>query len=191
MYNLQPLDASGDILQASDDLSRVINSYKKIVEGQPINGDSEEPPSTAGHSESGERLSGMMRMFLHFYIKIGSLYAPDVLLNSAAAIHLPLCHTHSTDTTDTLIDLAGLDTPSPPQPAALPSLCSNPIPTNLSASPIPVLPPPPKRLGGSHGSQGSSPSHPPLDKASTALSLLDDELLSLGSISSLQRPELC
>uniref|UniRef100_A0AAY4CN30 ADP-ribosylation factor-binding protein GGA3 n=1 Tax=Denticeps clupeoides TaxID=299321 RepID=A0AAY4CN30_9TELE len=29
----------GDILQASDDLSRVINSYKKIVEGQTINGD--------------------------------------------------------------------------------------------------------------------------------------------------------
>ncbi|XP_030637283.1 ADP-ribosylation factor-binding protein GGA3a [Chanos chanos] len=28
----------GDILQASDDLSRVINSYKKIVEGQNING---------------------------------------------------------------------------------------------------------------------------------------------------------
>uniref|UniRef100_A0AAX7TDH1 Golgi associated, gamma adaptin ear containing, ARF binding protein 3b n=1 Tax=Astatotilapia calliptera TaxID=8154 RepID=A0AAX7TDH1_ASTCA len=27
----------GDILQASDDLSRVINAYKKIVEGQPIN----------------------------------------------------------------------------------------------------------------------------------------------------------
>uniref|UniRef100_A0A8C2WEV5 Golgi associated, gamma adaptin ear containing, ARF binding protein 3 n=1 Tax=Cyclopterus lumpus TaxID=8103 RepID=A0A8C2WEV5_CYCLU len=44
----------GDILQASDDLSRVINAYKKIVEGQPINGDSEEPRSTAGHSESGE-----------------------------------------------------------------------------------------------------------------------------------------
>uniref|UniRef100_A0A8C5HBV1 Golgi associated, gamma adaptin ear containing, ARF binding protein 3b n=1 Tax=Gouania willdenowi TaxID=441366 RepID=A0A8C5HBV1_GOUWI len=37
----------GDILQASDDLSRVINSYKKIVEEQPINGSSEEeePPS--------------------------------------------------------------------------------------------------------------------------------------------------
>ncbi|XP_047435313.1 ADP-ribosylation factor-binding protein GGA3a isoform X2 [Mugil cephalus] len=30
----------GDILQASDDLSQVINSYKKIVEGQTINGDS-------------------------------------------------------------------------------------------------------------------------------------------------------
>lgn len=45
--------SSGDILQASDDLSRVINSYKKIVEGQPINGDSEEPRSTAGYSQSG------------------------------------------------------------------------------------------------------------------------------------------
>ncbi|XP_064423613.1 ADP-ribosylation factor-binding protein GGA3 isoform X2 [Latimeria chalumnae] len=29
----------GDILQASDDLSRVINSYKKIIEGQTINGE--------------------------------------------------------------------------------------------------------------------------------------------------------
>lgn len=27
---------AGDILHASDDLSRVINSYKKIVEGQTI-----------------------------------------------------------------------------------------------------------------------------------------------------------
>uniref|UniRef100_A0A668AXD2 Golgi associated, gamma adaptin ear containing, ARF binding protein 3a n=1 Tax=Myripristis murdjan TaxID=586833 RepID=A0A668AXD2_9TELE len=39
----------GDILQASDDLSRVINSYKKIVEGQTVNGEREEsltPSST-------------------------------------------------------------------------------------------------------------------------------------------------
>uniref|UniRef100_A0A3Q1BVT2 Golgi associated, gamma adaptin ear containing, ARF binding protein 3b n=1 Tax=Amphiprion ocellaris TaxID=80972 RepID=A0A3Q1BVT2_AMPOC len=130
----------GDILQASDDLSRVINSYKKIVEGQPINGDSEDPQTTAGHSEN---------------------------------------------TTDTLIDLAGLDTPSPPQPAAAPPLPSLPASPSLTPSPIPVLPPPPTRLAGSHGSQSSSPSHPPLDKASTALSLLDDELLSLGTIFSL------
>ncbi|XP_041634268.1 ADP-ribosylation factor-binding protein GGA3 [Cheilinus undulatus] len=141
----------GDILQASDDLSRVINSYKKIVEGQLISGDSEEAPSTAGQSES--------------------------------------------DTTDTLIDLAGLDTPSPPQPVPPPSF-SNPFPTNPTVSPIPVLPPPPKRLLGSVGSQNSSPSHPPLDKASTSLSLLDDELLSLGlndpptSTSSQSKPKL-
>ncbi|GAA6229576.1 ADP-ribosylation factor-binding protein GGA3 [Lates japonicus] len=142
----------GDILQASDDLSKVINSYKKIVEGQPINGDSEEPQSTAGHSES--------------------------------------------ETTDTLIDLAGPDTPSPPQPIIPPAQSSHPVSTNPTASPIPVLPPPPKRLAGSHGSQSSSPSHFPLDKASTALSLLDDELLSLGlndpptSLSSQSKPKL-
>lgn len=51
VYNLLPFDPSGDILQANDDLSKVINSYKKIVEGLPINGDSEEPQST---TESGE-----------------------------------------------------------------------------------------------------------------------------------------
>ncbi|XP_074553633.1 ADP-ribosylation factor-binding protein GGA3 isoform X1 [Halichoeres trimaculatus] len=141
----------GDILQASDDLSRVINSYKKIVEGLPINGDNEEPPSSAGQSEN--------------------------------------------DTTDTLIDLAGIDTPSPPQPAAPPSFPIS-VSTNPSASSIPVLPPPPKHLLGCGGSQSSSPSHPPLAKASSALSLLDDELLSLGlndprtSISSQSKPKL-
>uniref|UniRef100_A0A667XSM0 Golgi associated, gamma adaptin ear containing, ARF binding protein 3 n=1 Tax=Myripristis murdjan TaxID=586833 RepID=A0A667XSM0_9TELE len=125
-------DASlGDILQASDDLSRVINSYKKIVEGQPINGDSEKPGSTAG--------------------------------------------------LETLIDLAGIDIPSPPQPAVPPTEPSDPVPTDPMAFPIPVLPPPPKRLADAHGSQNSSPSHAAGSKASTALSLLDDELLSLGT----------
>ncbi|TNN69318.1 ADP-ribosylation factor-binding protein GGA3 [Liparis tanakae] len=125
----------GDILQASDDLSRVINAYKRIVEGQPINGDIEEPRSTAGH-----------------------------------------------ETTDTLIDLDGLDSPPPPQPAAPPPFRSSSlVSADPAASPIPVLPPPPKRPAGSHGSQSGSPSHAPPDKASAALSLLDDELLSLGS----------
>ncbi|CAL8272255.1 unnamed protein product [Lota lota] len=32
----------GEILQASDDLSRVINSYRKIVEGQRVNGETED-----------------------------------------------------------------------------------------------------------------------------------------------------
>uniref|UniRef100_A0A667XU76 Golgi associated, gamma adaptin ear containing, ARF binding protein 3 n=1 Tax=Myripristis murdjan TaxID=586833 RepID=A0A667XU76_9TELE len=145
-------DASlGDILQASDDLSRVINSYKKIVEGQPINGDSEKPGSTAGLGE---------------------------------------------DATETLIDLAGIDIPSPPQPAVPPTEPSDPVPTDPMAFPIPVLPPPPKRLADAHGSQNSSPSHAAGSKASTALSLLDDELLSLGlndpvpSLSSQSKPKL-
>ncbi|KAM8825219.1 ADP-ribosylation factor-binding protein GGA3 [Synchiropus picturatus] len=116
----------GDILQASDDLSGVINSYKKVVEGLPINGDSEGAPPAARHTD---------------------------------------------DATDTLIDLACVDTPAPP--SALPTLLA----AALSAeSPIPALPPPPKRLGGS---QNSSPSHPPLEKTSKPPSLLDDELLCL------------
>uniref|UniRef100_A0A6Q2ZN40 Golgi associated, gamma adaptin ear containing, ARF binding protein 3b n=1 Tax=Esox lucius TaxID=8010 RepID=A0A6Q2ZN40_ESOLU len=100
----------GDILQASDDLSRVINSYKKIVEGQTVNGDMSDG-------------------------------------------------TH----------------PPPPPPAPLP-LVSDPSPANQLSFPIPVLPPPPKRLAGSHASQNNSPSHPAADKAINALSLLDDEL---------------
>uniref|UniRef100_A0A674DR47 Golgi associated, gamma adaptin ear containing, ARF binding protein 3 n=1 Tax=Salmo trutta TaxID=8032 RepID=A0A674DR47_SALTR len=49
----------GDILQASDDLSRVINSYKKIVKGQTVNGDIEDPRSaaeTTGNSDNTETL---------------------------------------------------------------------------------------------------------------------------------------
>uniref|UniRef100_A0A8C7W6G2 Golgi associated, gamma adaptin ear containing, ARF binding protein 3 n=1 Tax=Oncorhynchus mykiss TaxID=8022 RepID=A0A8C7W6G2_ONCMY len=128
----------GDILQASDDLSRVINSYKKIVKGQTVNGDIEDPRSAAGEGNS--------------------------------------------DNTETLIDLAGIDVPNStsPPPAPLP-LVSDPTSANHLGFPIPVLPPPPKRLAGLHASQNSSPSHPATDKALNALSLLDDELLSLGS----------
>ncbi|XP_010872731.1 ADP-ribosylation factor-binding protein GGA3 isoform X2 [Esox lucius] len=146
----------GDILQASDDLSRVINSYKKIVEGQTVNGDSEDPRSNAGEKTTGKN-----------------------------------------DNTETLIDLAGIDimSPPPPPPAPLP-LVSDPSPANQLSFPIPVLPPPPKRLAGSHASQNNSPSHPAADKAINALSLLDDELLSLGlndpvpSLSSQSKPNL-
>ncbi|XP_037664617.1 ADP-ribosylation factor-binding protein GGA3 isoform X2 [Choloepus didactylus] len=44
----------GDILQASDNLSRVINSYKTIVEGQIING---EVATSAVHDPEGNHLS--------------------------------------------------------------------------------------------------------------------------------------
>uniref|UniRef100_A0A8C1X5K7 Golgi associated, gamma adaptin ear containing, ARF binding protein 3b n=1 Tax=Cyprinus carpio TaxID=7962 RepID=A0A8C1X5K7_CYPCA len=82
----------GDILKANDDLSRVISSYKRIVEGQADDGEGEDLRQTTG----------------------------------------------------TLIDLAGLDEPS---------------------SPPTVAPPPPL----------------PPQVPSTSLSLLDDELLSLGN----------
>uniref|UniRef100_A0AAR2K8K5 Golgi associated, gamma adaptin ear containing, ARF binding protein 3b n=1 Tax=Pygocentrus nattereri TaxID=42514 RepID=A0AAR2K8K5_PYGNA len=85
------------------------------------------------------------------------------------------------ETTGTLIDLAGLDEPSPPQTAPPPP-SANTSSTNPLASNIPVLPPPPRRVAGSHGghgSQTSSPNHK-ASEHSAALSLLDDELLSLG-----------
>lgn len=44
----------GDILQASDDLSQVINSYKKIVEGQTINGETEEAQQTPTSVKQGK-----------------------------------------------------------------------------------------------------------------------------------------
>ncbi|XP_078807690.1 ADP-ribosylation factor-binding protein GGA3 isoform X2 [Oryzias latipes] len=136
----------GDILQASDDLSRVINSYKKIVEGQVINGESDEPQTAA-----------------------------------------------PSKTTDTLVDLGGLDAQSSPHP---PPLQTCPYIADPAVSAIPMLPPPPKRAAGSLSSQSSSPSHPSTDKTSTVLSLLDDELLSLGlndpptSVSSQAKPSL-
>ncbi|XP_048223163.1 ADP-ribosylation factor-binding protein GGA3 isoform X2 [Perognathus longimembris pacificus] len=46
----------GDILQASDNLSRVINSYKAIVEGQMVNGDvtTSTLPDSEGNNPSGQ-----------------------------------------------------------------------------------------------------------------------------------------
>ncbi|KAI1896788.1 hypothetical protein AGOR_G00098420 [Albula goreensis] len=133
----------GDILQASDDLSRVINAYKRTVEGQTINGET------------------------------------DVLSSSATE------GTQDHKNTETLIDLAGLDipSPSPPEPAPPSQPPDSQLPDLLVEPAIPVLPPPPYGLSGSQGcpiSQTESPSHPSTAQASTALSLLDEELLSLG-----------
>ncbi|XP_016422875.1 ADP-ribosylation factor-binding protein GGA3-like [Sinocyclocheilus rhinocerous] len=124
----------GDILKANDDLSRVIRSYQRIVEGQVDDGEGED-------------------------------------LRPAAS--------EGCETTGTLIDLAGLDEPSSPPTVPPPSLPPQVPSANPTASPIPVLPPPPRRLAGNHGSQMSSPSHKPPEQQ-TSLSLLDDELLSLG-----------
>nr|XP_055050970.1 ADP-ribosylation factor-binding protein GGA3-like [Misgurnus anguillicaudatus]XP_055050983.1 ADP-ribosylation factor-binding protein GGA3-like [Misgurnus anguillicaudatus] len=120
----------GDILKANDDLSRVINSYKHIVEGQPADNEIER-------------------------IRPAASEAPE--------------------TTGPLIDLAGLDEISSPPTVPPPHVfLTDPI----SAS-IPVLPPPPRRLVEGHASETGSPSHKPPDQQ-TSLSLLDDELLSLG-----------
>lgn len=43
---------AGDILKANDDLSRVISSYKHIVEGQPADSESEVIPPAVSQGDS-------------------------------------------------------------------------------------------------------------------------------------------
>ncbi|CDQ78276.1 unnamed protein product [Oncorhynchus mykiss] len=120
----------GDILQASDDLSRVINSYKRIVEGQTVNGEME----TLGPSTTTQ------------------------------------C-TKDSNQSEILIDLAGLDLQSP-SPPEHPPLAQHPdlIPADLLYGSAPL-----QDLQACPVMEDSSPSKP-----SAALSLLDEELLSLG-----------
>lgn len=124
----------GDILQASDDLSRVMNLYKKTVEGEAINGETEaSPPSTTQCTK-----------------------APS----------------SSSTQSEILIDLAGLDlqSPSPPElaPAARHPEASPLIPVDLlyGSAPLPTA--------------CCTTAEPRPSGATTSLSLLDEELLSLG-----------
>ncbi|XP_029456409.1 ADP-ribosylation factor-binding protein GGA3 isoform X2 [Rhinatrema bivittatum] len=50
----------GDILQASDNLSRVINSYKKIIEGQVVNGETDFPAAATEDSQPSNNLSTLI-----------------------------------------------------------------------------------------------------------------------------------
>uniref|UniRef100_A0A673Z6W7 Golgi associated, gamma adaptin ear containing, ARF binding protein 3a n=1 Tax=Salmo trutta TaxID=8032 RepID=A0A673Z6W7_SALTR len=125
----------GDILQASDDLSRVINSYKRIVEGQTVNGEME----PLGLSTT----------------------------------------TQYSNQSEVLIDLAGLDLqiPSPPEH---PPLAQHPdfIPADLLYGPAPL-----QVLQACPAMEDPRPSKP-----SAALSLLDKELLSLGTAHPISAP---
>ncbi|KAK9540017.1 hypothetical protein VZT92_002493 [Zoarces viviparus] len=105
----------GDILQASDDLSHVINSYKRIVEGQIINEDAQQTQLSVRQGR--------------------------------------------TNQSEILIDLMGLDTQDVSQPPA----SSLSLPADLLC-----------------GSAARGPQSPGPDGPSAALSLLDEELLSLG-----------
>uniref|UniRef100_A0A7M4FT63 Golgi associated, gamma adaptin ear containing, ARF binding protein 3 n=1 Tax=Crocodylus porosus TaxID=8502 RepID=A0A7M4FT63_CROPO len=50
----------GDILQASDNLSRVINSYKKIIEGQVINGEVDIPATSSTEGNAAWNLNALI-----------------------------------------------------------------------------------------------------------------------------------
>nr|XP_019940079.1 PREDICTED: ADP-ribosylation factor-binding protein GGA3-like [Paralichthys olivaceus] len=112
----------GDILQASDDLSHVINSYKTIMKGQTINGESEEAQQPRTSVRRG-----------------------------------------STNQSEILIDLVGLDVNSPSMPEKQPPTSSLSFPADLLC-----------------GSAAAEPLSPSPSSPSAAFSLLDEELLSLG-----------
>ncbi|XP_033986227.1 ADP-ribosylation factor-binding protein GGA3a [Trematomus bernacchii] len=112
----------GDILQASDDLSHVINSYKRIVDGQLINGETAEAQQTQLSVRQG-----------------------------------------GTNQSEILIDLVGLDTHSVSLPEQQPPMSSLSLPADLLC-----------------GSAATDPQSPSPSAPSAALSLLDEELLSLG-----------
>uniref|UniRef100_A0A8C4DLI5 Golgi associated, gamma adaptin ear containing, ARF binding protein 3a n=1 Tax=Dicentrarchus labrax TaxID=13489 RepID=A0A8C4DLI5_DICLA len=115
----------GDILQASDDLSHVINSCKKIVEGLTINGETVEAHQMQSSARQGR-----------------------------------------TNQSEILIDLVGLDI----QSVSLPE--QQQPPTSSLSIPADLL----------CGSAATDPQSPNLSAHSAALSLLDEELLSLGNI---------
>ncbi|KAK1886250.1 ADP-ribosylation factor-binding protein GGA3 [Dissostichus eleginoides] len=112
----------GDILQASDDLSHVIHSYKRIVDGQINNGETAEAQQTQLSVRQG-----------------------------------------GTNQSEILIDLVGLDTHSVSLPEQHPPTSSLSLPADLLC-----------------GSAATDPQSPSPSAPSAALSLLDEELLSLG-----------
>ncbi|KAB0400731.1 hypothetical protein E2I00_008358, partial [Balaenoptera physalus] len=141
----------GDILQASDNLSRVINSYKTVIEGQVINGevvtsaipDSEgkvfrsplptpldqprSPPP--GHGPEGV-LSHSKRS--PWEVCTGLPCLPSLLAFQPS----PGTGKHRSSNQGTLIDLAELDTPSSLSPVLAPAPCPSGIPVSPTQPPV-------------------------------------------------------
>lgn len=94
-------------------------------------------------------------------------------------VFVPLVSTHPGNdhcsNQGTLIDLAELDTPCSSSPVLAPA----PAP---ATSGIPILPPPPQTSGPPRSRSSSQAEAPPgPESTSSALSLLDEELLCLGT----------
>lgn len=103
----------GNILQASDDLSYTINSYKKIVEGQTINGETHE--TKPSHSQDcstnmSEILIDLVGLHnqspssLELQSQMSSLCSPAVLLSRSAATNTRSFDTKTPSATVVLLD---------------------------------------------------------------------------------------
>ncbi|XP_029364564.1 ADP-ribosylation factor-binding protein GGA3a isoform X2 [Echeneis naucrates] len=107
----------GDILQASDDLSQVINSYKKIVEGQTINGETQEAQQTQTLVKQGGGKS--------LTVNITKRWKLPTVKNSI------LISADHTNQSEILIDLVGLDVQTPSPPEQQPQASSLSFPADL------------------------------------------------------------
>uniref|UniRef100_A0A8C7MLH8 Golgi associated, gamma adaptin ear containing, ARF binding protein 3a n=1 Tax=Oncorhynchus kisutch TaxID=8019 RepID=A0A8C7MLH8_ONCKI len=109
----------GDILQASDDLSRVINSYKRIVEGQTVNGEMETlGPSTTTQCKNMRVhrfyfLPGIVHLFL------SEAQAPNPVLDLFGSA-LPATVFSAASTTAASLDHLGTSTTEPVSKTAAP-----------------------------------------------------------------------
>ncbi|XP_063057855.1 ADP-ribosylation factor-binding protein GGA3a [Engraulis encrasicolus] len=141
----------GEILQASDDLSRVINSYKEMVEGQTPNG------NTPGSSTS-ERTTGCSSEILIDLAGL-DLQSPTPVEPAPPAE-------------------SSAPPPSCPSNGLPPDLL---MPSSASASFPPLFSPLAEPQAGLVAEVQSGPSPPNVQlQPSTSFSLLDEELLSLG-----------
>uniref|UniRef100_A0A8C7CJQ1 Golgi associated, gamma adaptin ear containing, ARF binding protein 3a n=1 Tax=Oncorhynchus kisutch TaxID=8019 RepID=A0A8C7CJQ1_ONCKI len=152
----------GDILQASDDLSRVINSYKRIVEGQTVNGEMESGDSLQNNKPP-------LHLRSHWCIIVFTIL--DCFTLIFVSFH-PWPGTKDSNQSEILVDLAGLDlqSPSPPEHPPLAQHVDF-IPADLLYGSAPL-----QDLQACPAMEDPSPRKP-----SAALSLLDKELLSLGT----------
>uniref|UniRef100_A0A8C4UKJ2 Golgi associated, gamma adaptin ear containing, ARF binding protein 3 n=1 Tax=Falco tinnunculus TaxID=100819 RepID=A0A8C4UKJ2_FALTI len=149
----------GDILQASDNLSRVINSYKKIIEGQVINGEVDLPvmsvveglndPAPAAVKETSE--NNQWSMFENDQLDL-DFFNPKMVTVACNSAGNPLLHHTSQTTCGTSVTLPSAFTAS----QAAPSIpAPNSAPFVFSAGPAAPAGPP-KAIPAAPGYFGSS-----------------------------------
>uniref|UniRef100_A0A670JFF9 Golgi associated, gamma adaptin ear containing, ARF binding protein 3 n=1 Tax=Podarcis muralis TaxID=64176 RepID=A0A670JFF9_PODMU len=126
----------GDILQASDNLSRVINTYKRIIEGQVVNGEVDIPglPPTDGDQTF---ISVLQSTVFHLFPPLQNEPVDLDFLNpkpASVACNSPLLPALSQPTGRTSASLASTFTAPQPAPTSAPFIFSAAAPLGPSSA---------------------------------------------------------
>uniref|UniRef100_A0A671VAB5 Golgi associated, gamma adaptin ear containing, ARF binding protein 3a n=1 Tax=Sparus aurata TaxID=8175 RepID=A0A671VAB5_SPAAU len=187
----------GDILQASDDLSHVINSYKKIVEGQTINGETEE----AQRTQSSYYLIGNSSVFFSFYsFQISSqdfdlfdttsssdpaFSSPSLFPDALSVMVPPVSSTASTSTAASALSYPGPVFSMPPvstdSVSTTPFTFQEPISSVLTTNFPAALAP---SLSMALRASSATPSHTPSGMDFGSLQVKSEDLLAPATLSS-------